>query len=173
MGFSQAAQFGFGVKPVAYRCVADDAPVSHDNIAFRKSGNIQLVSNHDDGDSLVVEFLKYAHDLDAGLAVEIAGRFICKEERRLVHQGACDGHTLLLAARELVRMMVGAVGEADKLQRTQCPFMLLTSREMSVQIEHRQLHIFECRGSGEQVESLENEADLLVADIGERVTVQL
>ena len=68
---------------------------------------------------LIVEFLEHAHDLDAGLAVEVAGRFVGQQEGRLVDQGAGDGHALLLAAGKLVGMVVGAVGESHDLERLQ------------------------------------------------------
>jgi len=40
-------------------------------------------------------------------------------------------------------------------------------------VEHGELDVFECGGAGEEVEALEDEAELLVADIGEGVAVEL
>ena len=69
--------------------------------------------------------------------------------------------------------MVGAVRQAHDLERLQAPLARLARRGVLVAVEHRQLHVLQGGGAGEQVEALEDEADLLVADIGEFVPVQL
>src|SRR5258708_806533 len=56
------------------------------------------------------------HLLGAG-GVEVAGRLVGEHHTRLTDECARDRDTLLLAARELVRMVVGAVCEADRLER--------------------------------------------------------
>ena len=78
--------------------------------------HVQFVGDHDDGDALVVEFLEHAHDFDARLAVEVAGRLVGQQQRRLVDQRAGDGDALLLAAGKLVGMMVGALGRGRRVR---------------------------------------------------------
>ena len=51
--------------------------------------------------------------LAAGLRVEVAGRLVGEQHRRLADQRAGDGDALLLAAGELRRTVVETVGEAD------------------------------------------------------------
>ena len=51
------------------------------NVALRIGGDVLFVRHHDDCDAALVELLKDCHDLDAGAAVEIAGRLVGK--RRL------------------------------------------------------------------------------------------
>ncbi len=47
---------------------------------------------------LVSGFAQQGCDVAARYRVEITGRFICDDEARRVHQRACEGHALLLAA---------------------------------------------------------------------------
>ncbi len=47
---------------------------------------------------LVSGFAQQGCDVAARYRVEITGRFICDDEARRVHQRACEGYTLLLAA---------------------------------------------------------------------------
>jgi len=60
-----------------------------------------------------VEVEQELHHARAGRRVEIAGRLVGKEHRRLGHEGARYRHALLLAARELARVMPEAILEAD------------------------------------------------------------
>ena len=101
--------------------VAHHAAVAHDEVALAVAGDVELVGDHDDGDALVVEFLEHAHDLDGGPAVEVAGRLVGEEDRGVVDERAGDGDALLLAAGELVGIMVGAVRQADDFEAVQRP----------------------------------------------------
>ena len=47
------------------------------------------------------------------LGVEVAGRLVGEDQLGVADQGAGDGDALLLAARELARPVLGAVGDAD------------------------------------------------------------
>jgi hypothetical protein len=64
------------------------------------------------------ELLEQRHDLEAGARVEVAGRLVGEDQARLGHERARDRDALLLAARELVRRVVEAPGEADALERS-------------------------------------------------------
>ena len=50
------------------------------------------------------------------LRVEVPGRLVGEQDRRVVDQRARDRDALLLPARQLVRMVVGAVAEPDQLE---------------------------------------------------------
>src|SRR3546814_9174528 len=54
--------------------------------------------------------------LPPGLAVEIAGRLVRQQQVGGDHEGACQRHALLLAARELPRIMGEAMSQADRLE---------------------------------------------------------
>ena len=65
----------------------------------------------------LVERLQQVEDLVAGLAIEVARRLVAEQQRRIGDDGARDADALLLAAGELPRIVLRAVGEADDLQR--------------------------------------------------------
>ena len=52
------------------------------------------------------------HDLDAGLRVEVAGRLVGQQDRRIVHERARDRDALALAAGQLVRPVRLAIRSA-------------------------------------------------------------
>ena len=56
-------------------------------------------------------------DLGRVLAVEVAGRLVGPDDRRVVDERARDRHALPLTAGQLVRQVRGALGEADHLER--------------------------------------------------------
>src|SRR5574339_882726 len=77
-------------------------------------GDVRLVRDEDDGDAaLDVETLEDSHYLDAGARIEVAGRLVREDDRRLVDERPGDGHALLLSSRQLIRVVVGALGQAD------------------------------------------------------------
>ena len=45
------------------------------------------------------------HDFVAGLGIEVPGRFVSKQDGRIVHQGTGDRDSLALTAGELVRLV--------------------------------------------------------------------
>ena len=59
--------------------------------------------------------LQQPHDFFACRKIEITGRFVCKNQRRIVNQRARDGHALLLAAGKLGREVIGAITQTDAL----------------------------------------------------------
>ena len=130
-------------------------------------GDVHFVRDQHDGDAaLHVQLLEDVHDLDAGARVEVAGRLVRQQDRRLVDQRARDRDALLLAARQLVRVVVHALAEADDLEhflRALVPLGGLHLVRAAV-VEQRQLDVVERRRPRQQVEPLEDEADLLVAD---------
>ena len=81
-------------------------------------GRVRIVRHHDDRLAvLAVERLQQVEDLVAGLAVEIARRLVAEQQRRVGDDGARDADALFLAARELARIVLRAVGQADDLER--------------------------------------------------------
>ena len=74
------------------------------------------VRDHEDGGALLVELEQHLHDLVAVLGVEVARGLVGQDQVRLVDQRARHGHALLLAARELRREVVAAVGDIHLLE---------------------------------------------------------
>ena len=89
-----------------------------------------VVRDHHDGLAvLAVELLQQSQDLLRGLAVEVAGRLVADEERR-VRNDRAHGDSLLLAAGELGRAVLGAVTETDQLERDPRVALALGGREL-------------------------------------------
>src|SRR5262245_7154307 len=93
----------------------DRAVAEHDT-ATRIAGDLGLVGDDDDGDPLPVEVAKEAHDIGGSLAIEGAGRLIRQQQLWIVDERARDRDALLLAARELLRMVAQAIAETHLLE---------------------------------------------------------
>ena len=116
---------------------------------------------------------KTRHDLLGGLRVEVARRLVGQDELRVVDQRPRDRDALLLAARELARLVVLAARRAPRSRRHRRAFSSRSRARVAVGgVDQRQLDVLERRGAGEQVEGLEHEADLPVADLGALVAVE-
>ena len=76
---------------------------------------------------------------------------------------AGDGDTLLLAAGELRRIVADAVRHPHAFERFHHPFLALRRRH-SLPVGKRQLDVFVHRQIANQVETLEDETNLLIAD---------
>ena len=150
--------------------VAHDLAIVHDDVALGVASNIEFVSDHDDRHPLVVQILEHAHDLDAGPAVQVAGRFVGQQKFWLIDQSARDGDALLLAAGKLVWVMTGALAQAHDFQRSSGAFPLLASADAWSGVEHRQLGVFQRRSAREQIETLKNKTDFFVAQSRQFIT---
>ena len=76
-----------------------------------------IVRDQDDGLVVRGQLFEDGDDVGAGLLIEIAGRLVGEDQRRVVDQRAGDGDALALAAGELVRTMLRALVQADALER--------------------------------------------------------
>jgi hypothetical protein len=130
------------------------------------------VGDEDDGLAGLVELLEDAHDLFRRARVEVAGRLVGEDDGRIGDQGAGDRHPLLLAPGELRGVMVLAAGEADPREGFARAAGALGGAQAQVAVEHRQLDVLDGPGARQQVEALEDEADLRVADLGPLVAVE-
>ncbi len=84
-------------------------------------GKPDVVRDDQHGHALVAQFPQHAAHLVAQLGVERARRFIHQQHLRTHGQCAGDGHALLLAAGELGRAMVGAVGQSQPCRGVPAP----------------------------------------------------
>src|SRR5215471_2260576 len=111
----------FGVEHVLEDAVLDE-PVLHVDDALGVARHSSVVRYEDDRDPLFsIQFLKHLQDFYARLRVEVAGRLVGEQQRRMVYQRAGDGDALLLAAGELRRLVIESVTQADPLQQTLGP----------------------------------------------------
>ena len=101
----------------------------------------------------------------AGLGVEVAGRLVGQDDGGIGHQRPRDGHPLPLSARELVRPVLHAVRQPDRLEGLLGAPPPLRLRHPGV--DQGQLDVVEDVGAREEVEGLEDEPDPAVADLGQ------
>src|SRR5437667_7585599 len=93
--------------------VGNDLAVSEDDDAPGEARDALLVRDQHDGDGvLVVEAFEDIQDLHAGGRIEVAGRLVGQQQRWSIDQGAGNGDPLLLAAGQLVGMVIFATAEA-------------------------------------------------------------
>ncbi len=107
-------------------------------------------------------------DLLAGGLVEIAGRLVRDQDRRIGRQRAGQRDALLLAAGQLRRIMMQAVAEADRSQ-----FLRGARGRIGIAGElERHRDIFQRRHGRDQMKRLEHDADLAAAKARQRVLVE-
>ena len=83
---------------------------------------MRIVRDHDDRLLvLAIECLQEIENLVARLAIEVARRLVAQQQRRIGDDRARDAHALLLAARELSRIVVHSLPEPDHVLRCREP----------------------------------------------------
>src|SRR5487761_2096617 len=122
-------------------------------------GGLGVVGDHDDRlPDLVVEAREQPQDLLRGHPVEVAGRLVGDDQRRIGDQRPRDRDPLLLPARQLVGKVRRAVGQADELEGSLDALAALGARQRR-QLQ-RQLDVAERRQHRHQVVELEDESDV-------------
>ena len=105
------------------------------------------------------------------LRIEITGRFIGDQDRRIIGKRARNGCTLLLASGQVCRKLVRLLGNVNFRQQCHGPFTTLPHRMHITEI-HRQDDIL-CDGQcGQKLKELENDADILAAPNGQLLLVE-
>ena len=117
-----------------------------------------------------VKFEKEAVDLVAVVRIEVARGFVGQQHGRRVDQRPRDGHTLLLTAGELPRLVVAACREAHQVEQFAGAPLDLGTRPPADQ--PGDADVLEGRELGQQVVELEDEADPLVAEAREVAVAQ-
>jgi hypothetical protein len=143
----------------------DDPSVTECDDPASMGGNIRFVSHeHNRQPVFSIETLESGYNFQAGVRIESAGRLVCEQQRRIIDEGAGDGHPLLLSARKLCGGMVRAVGKADLVKERQGAAPALGRRHTG--IEQRQLDIVQGGRSGQQIKALKDKAEFVAADGG-------
>ena len=147
-------------------------PFSRWSVRVARSGGVRVVRDHDDRLAvLAIERLQQLEDLVAGLAIEVAGRLVAEQQRRVGDDRARDADALLLAAGELARVVLRAVGQADDLERDRRA-RLRRSRLRQLREQQRQLDVALGGQHRQQVVELEDEADVLRAPLRQRAAAE-
>src|SRR5918995_683951 len=104
-----------GVRPL--HLVADDASVFQgDDPLAHHVDHLPVVGGDHDGGADAVDPVQELHDADAGVRVEVARRLVGDEDGRLRDERPGYGNPLLLAAGELVRVLVHLPRKADEVE---------------------------------------------------------
>ena len=154
----------------AVRVIMHDAAIVNLDAPRRFLRDAAVVRDQHDGAPLRAQLAEELENVRAGLAVEIARGLIGKDDLRAIHQRAGDGHALHLPARELERRVLRAIGKADALDRLDRALPALARGHAGV--DHRQLHVLQHGEFREQIEGLEDEADLAIAHLGEAIAAR-
>jgi len=142
---------------------------NHDGPACM-TGHLLIMGYEDDGNAVVgIQLSKQFQDLSTRARVEVAGRFVGQENWWLIGQSPRDGHSLLLASRELGGKMIHAFSQADTFQEMPCPIVSFPAAKTR-RIEERQLDVLQGTGSRQEIETLEHKTDLSIAQTGSLVT---
>ena len=164
------------VGPVEARLlVADHAALAQlDHAPAHLVDHLLVVGRDDDGRAGAVDPVDQLHDPDRRLGVEVAGRLVAEQQRRVVDERARDRDALLLAARQLVGVVVQLGRQADQAQDVRH----LAADRLAVLADHleRVRDVRVDRAVRQQLEVLEDDADvaaqlrhLAAAHLGQRV----
>src|ERR687895_436071 len=149
--------------------VHHEAVAQHDQ-AVRVGGRLRVVRDHHDRlPELVHRLAQHPQHLLARLRVEVAGGLVGEYHGRLRYQRPGHRHALLLAAGQLGRAVREAVGQPNRLHEAPQPLgvgPLAGDRE-------REHDVLLRREDRQEVEELEDEAELVAAQPGQVAVVQL
>ncbi len=144
-----------------------DLAVDHLHVAMRAAREFRIVRDHDDGGAHLVDAFEQVHDLARHQRIEVARGLVREDQLGIAGNRARDRHALLLAARQLRRHVLHARRQADDLQCI--GDALVAFRGLHAAIAQRHVHVVVDVEVGHEIEALEDEADLLIAQRGTRI----
>ena len=101
------------------------AVVERDGAAAHVPHQFAVVRGDEHRRAAGVDVAEQVHDLERQIRVEVARRLVGQDERRLVDERARDRDALLLAARQLQRIRVHPVLQAQPLEHLERAALLL------------------------------------------------
>ena len=147
------------------RDVFDDLAVGEGDFSRALIRELRVMGDHDDRMSLLIKVIEDLHDFAGRHGVKIAGRFVGEKDVRIGNQRAGDGDSLQLSAGQLFRMVAEAFSKAELFGEN---FRLLQTDGLGdAAIDQWQRDVFDDVQVVEQIELLEDEADVFVAEVGE------
>jgi len=123
---------------------------------------------HQGGLALDVALEHQLDDFGAGRLVEIAGRLVGDEDRRIGHQRTRECDALLLTAGQLCRIVVAALRKADCRELTRGALLRIGCADEL----KRHSDILERRHGGNEVERLKHNADIAAAKPSQRILIE-
>ncbi len=79
------------------------------------------MGDHDDCLARLHQALEKLEDRLGGGRIQVAGRLVRQDQRRIVDQGAGDGHALLLPAGDVRWQFVSVFAQLDQVEQLQGP----------------------------------------------------
>ncbi len=76
-------------------------------------GQFEIVRYHNDSNALTVELGQQRNSLNGVIMIEVAGRFICQQDRRIFDDCSCQRNPLLFAPGQVGRTV------SDSIRKTQ------------------------------------------------------
>ena len=141
------------------RHVLDDAAAFEPHAAHREMlEQIDVVARDQHRDADFVEAAEDLHHFQRQVRIEVAGRLVGDEDRRLAHDRARDADALLLAGRQLQRHALLAPEQADLIERR--AHALADFLGADAGDDQRQRDVVEDRAVVQQLVILEHHADL-------------
>ena len=134
-------------------------------------GEVLVVRDDDQGDLPLVESIEEFEDGVARCRVEISSWLVREDDLRFRNQGSSDRNPLLLSAGEFLRAVREAILESDHLEAANRLFAALGPWDALV--EERDRDVLDDVQLADQVECLEDEADLAAPDLAEGVVVEV
>ena len=124
-------------------------------------GDAGVVGDEDDGMAVSVERTQDFHDVSAGGGIQVPGWLVGEQDRRVRRDRTGDGDPLLLAAGHFGGTVPYPVAQSHAFEALPRGSAALFTADAAV--DQRKLDVFQCGQAGDEVEALENKADLPVA----------
>ena len=94
----------------------DPSVLQGDDAMVELLHELVLMRDHQHGRALFVDLRQQLHDIVGHLRVDVAGRLVGDDQRRIVHQRPRQPHALLFAAGQLRRIAAALVLQVEQLQ---------------------------------------------------------
>src|SRR5262245_17307694 len=141
------------------RCFLDDLPLVHeDDPVGDPAGEAHLVRHTHHGHAVPGQAGHHIEDLVDHLGVEGRSRLVEQHDLRLHGEGPRDGDPLLLAARQVGRIVPGPVAQSHPLEQAARRGLGLAPRKLA-HLDGRQHDVLEGGHMREEVEGLEDHPD--------------
>mmetsp|Transcript_9048 Transcript_9048/g.15294 ORF Transcript_9048/g.15294 Transcript_9048/m.15294 type:complete len:243 (-) Transcript_9048:279-1007(-) len=142
----------------------EDLAVGHLDDAVGEVLEALVVGDHDHRDLVLdIEVDQDLHDDVRRLSVQVSRGLIEQQNGGIVRNGPRDGHSLLLSSRKHVGEVVESLAQPHLGQKLFGSLPDLIPAQLSPQL-HGQLHVLEGGERANQVEGLEDEAQLVQPD---------
>ena len=152
------------------RHIPHDPAVSHRDDAPCPGRHGRIVGDQDQRVAGSGQFVQLLHHLLAACRIQRSGRLVGQNHPPTVDQCPRNRHPLLLAARELVGQVLQTLLQAQSREQGGCALVPRLLAHPRIAGRHR--HIVQCRGRADQVVALEDEAEHLAPQRGQRIVVQ-